>query len=311
MAEWVERVDADHANLLAALDGARDDAGRAADALRMAAALVRFWTDRGHLALGRRVLGECLARVAPGAHDDARASGLTAAGMLATYQSDHDEAQRYCDEALALHRALGDATGCARTLAILGVLAHDRADYATARAWYRDALAIHRETGDRGGVARVLNNLGAMAWREGAWSEAHALASEALEHATAVGDVGVRVVALANLGLIEVHRGRFREAAASVGLGLEAVLEHRVLRHAPAMLETAAALLARHAHSARAARLYAAADRQRERVGLSSGGAWHAAHAPLREFIERDLGPERLAVERAAGRAFELPAARR
>src|SRR5439155_4286786 len=58
--QWLDRCDREHANIRAALRWAID-AGRADRGQGAAGALWRFWQQRGHLAEGRRWLGEILA----------------------------------------------------------------------------------------------------------------------------------------------------------------------------------------------------------------------------------------------------------
>src|SRR5207253_2348966 len=59
--KWLSRLSQDHENLLTALGWPARDASGARPALRMATALSRYWSTRGHYELGLRVLEEALA----------------------------------------------------------------------------------------------------------------------------------------------------------------------------------------------------------------------------------------------------------
>ena len=83
---------------------------------------------------------------------------------------------------------------------------------------------------------------------------------------------------------------------------LDDAREHSLMRHAAAILEAAAAVLAQRHESAVAARLYAAADQQRHALGAPMELAWRQAHEPMRQAIRRDLGAEHLDAETRAGR---------
>jgi Tfp pilus assembly protein PilF len=189
---------------------------------------------------------------------------------------------------------------------MLGVVAHDVPDYVAADERYRESLALYVELGDTRGVANVLNNMGAIAWRSGQWEEARALLEEALEHARRAGDPGISVLALTNLGLVALHQGGARGAAERMTAALKLVREHRLLRHAASCLEVSAAVLASQQESARAARLYAAAEQQRLALGARTEPAWRQAHQPMLDAIARDLGAARLDQESAAGRTLGL-----
>ena len=303
---WSERLDADHANLQAALAWARSRPERAIDHVRLAGALARFWTERGHLATGREALTAALVPAGREADSPAAARALLGASTLAIYQSDHTQARVWGEGALRLYRRLEDPAGIARTLVTLGIVAHEVSDYAAAETCYRESLERFRTIGDRRGEAQVLNNLGAITWRQDRWNEARALHREALVHAEPARDPGLRSLALTNLGLVEQRLGHVTEAAGCVAEALALVREHRLMRHAASALEVAAAVLAERRESARAARLYAAARRYREQVGNRQEPAWRRVHEPAMTAAARDLGAERLETESRVGQALSL-----
>ena len=301
--EWLE---ADHPNLQAALAWARGQAGREVDHLRLAGALARFWTERGHLTSGREALTEALATPHAAREPLAHARALLGASTLAIYQSDASPARAFGLEALERYRALGDRAGIARTLVTLGIIAHEISDYASAEMSYRESLDLFREIGDGRGEAHVLNNLGAITWRQDRWEEARRLHLESLDHAEPARDPGLRALALTNLGFVAHHLGRTTEAAACLAEALALVREHRLMRHAASTVEVAAAVLAERHESARAARLYAAAGQHRIDLGNRAETAWLKAHEPMMESAARDLGPERLEAESRVGRSLGL-----
>jgi Tetratricopeptide repeat len=66
------------------------------------------------------------------------------------------------NEALAIHRELGDRSGIASALGHLGQVTRERGDYKAAAVLHREGLAILRELGDRRGIAFSLEGLAAV-----------------------------------------------------------------------------------------------------------------------------------------------------
>ena len=308
-ATWAERLDAEHANLLAGLAWSREQPRGAVANLRLAGALARFWSERGHLVGGLEALEWAIEHASPEDDAAAYARALFGAGTLAAYRSEHGRATEALERALEIHRRLGDDRGAARDLLALGVVANDLVDYSVANERYREALALFRDVGETRGVAHVLNNMGGIAWRQGRWDEARGLHEEALRHAVEANDPSVRSLSLTNLGLVLLHSGGMQRAATRIADALVLVRVHGLRRLAPATLETAAAILARMHESSRAARLYAAAETLRSRLGNPREPAWVRAHEPMVDAIARDLGPGALERERAAGQALPMDAA--
>ena len=67
------------------------------------------------------------------------------------------------EQALALHRQLGNPLGEAIALGNLGAVALDQGDYAAAKDYLEQALALDRQLGNPLGEAAALGNLGLVA----------------------------------------------------------------------------------------------------------------------------------------------------
>jgi DNA-binding CsgD family transcriptional regulator len=104
---WLERVDAEHNNIRAALSWCRQHDPPAA--LGLAASMSAFWSLRGHHTEGRQRLGELLSLV-PDA-STARVSALNGAAWLAIDQGDYARAAGLLGESIELSHALGDTVG--------------------------------------------------------------------------------------------------------------------------------------------------------------------------------------------------------
>jgi predicted ATPase len=261
---WLNRLDAEHDNLRAALDHF-GSTGQNQEALALAAALARFWTMRGHFTEGRARLEQLLARDAtPTA---ARASALNGAVSLVTGQGDNEAGNRYAGEALALHRALGDEHGVAFSLYQLGAVAGENEDFELAKRLTAESIELLRALGDTYMACQALLNLGYFHQCTGDLSGGQALLEEALEEARAVGNAAQQARALGQLAVGERDQGRHTDALPLLGESLE--IWARV--GDPAMiareLRRVAYSLAKLGRAEPAARLLAASETARERAG--------------------------------------------
>jgi predicted ATPase len=210
--KWLTRLETEHDNLRAALAWSLD-VGEGVTALRLTAALGRFWRMHGHPREGLSWLERALAL-----SDDevtvARGKALEQAGVLAHDLGQSDQAEAWSTAALAVWRALEDGRRQARVLDDLGNIAHDRSDFARAVTLHEQALTLARQAGDRWGVARSLNNLAMVALYQSDDERALRLYNEALAVLRELGDAyGVNVV-LTNLGIVAIRRGDLEHAAA-------------------------------------------------------------------------------------------------
>ena len=127
--EWLERLEAEHENMRAALSWA-SERKEVEVALRLGGALGWFWSMRGYQSEGRRWLEEALAmdgRVS----SEVRAMALAGAGWLAENQGDLDRAKEASEEGLELlANAEREASETKlRLLACLGWVAWQREEH--------------------------------------------------------------------------------------------------------------------------------------------------------------------------------------
>ncbi|UBU08463.1 BTAD domain-containing putative transcriptional regulator [Nonomuraea gerenzanensis] len=242
---WLERLDAEAANLRAALDFAIE-AGAAEHALRLVSAQAWYWFLRGRYTEARLSLGKALAIAGEGpAAVRARAvvwhasfASLTGAGVrvppvprtddpavraLAAWLrgfvqyspggdlADSADAMR---QALEAFRSLGDRWGIAATLAIQAGQAMLRGDLAEAGGVGGESLTLFRELGDRWGQLQTVQPLASLAEVKGDYERAERLHADGLRMAQELGlwpGVADRLIGLGHIALLTGDHGRSRE----------------------------------------------------------------------------------------------------
>ena len=234
---WLNRLEAEHDNLRAALDACASEAGgmvgggdpavAALAGLQLSGALSRFWLTRGYLSEGRERLAQALAaqhlipsnadKVATGDVTWARARKATATamrseGIFAFCQSDYRAASALYEESLRLYRELDDKIGIASTLDTLGSVSSLQGDYAAARPLYEESLSLWRAIDDKRGIAITLGNLGSVVCFLGDYAAARPIYEESLGIQRAAGDKGGIAVVLDNLGVVASRLGDYPAA---------------------------------------------------------------------------------------------------
>ncbi|MGZ8695937.1 MAG: BTAD domain-containing putative transcriptional regulator [Gaiellaceae bacterium] len=255
---WLERLEAEHDNLRAALDWAANE-GTTEDELRITVALRRFWLVRGHVREGQRRLEEALAR-----GDDQparlRATAAGAAAAFAVARAEYEKAKVWTEESLELFRSLDDGAGVANSLNRLADVAKAEGDPETASRYYASALEVARELADRRPLAAVLTNAGAFALMRGGPGEAEALTTEALAIWRELGHAEGIAIALTNLGVAAVDRKVLAEAVPFLEEGFELARRLGFTSQLAQGLGVCATVAARASVPERAVRLVAAAD---------------------------------------------------
>jgi predicted ATPase/DNA-binding CsgD family transcriptional regulator len=182
-AMWLERLEREFDNLRAVLRWSleRGEAEQGIEmALRLAAALRRFWEVRGHWSEGRNFLERALAGSKGVAVPVVQVKALKAAAHMASALGDTDRAEALSEECLARCRELGDTAGIALALRLMGIIAMWRSNFVVASSLTEESLALFREVGDKEGIAWSLNNLGGLLRDQGEYARAILLLEESL-----------------------------------------------------------------------------------------------------------------------------------
>jgi predicted ATPase/DNA-binding SARP family transcriptional activator len=313
--EWLERLETEHDNLRTALAwcfapvdapaGGRSGTRHPPPAtlhrheagLRLAGALWRFWSVRGHLTEGRERLAQALAS-APEA-TTGRAKALETAGTLAYRQADYGSARMLHEESLAIRRELGDRAGIAASLRNLALVAYQQGDYGTARSLQEESLAIRRELGDRVGIAASLQDLALLAYSQGDYRTARSFYEESLAIRRELGErrgIAASLEALAALtcaGQEQRQAGGRRDASLPLPAGCGRPLGTPTGAEAP---DCAGA----------AARPFGAAEALREAISAPLPPNEQAAYRLQVSRVRELLGEEAFGAAWVQGRAMTL-----
>lgn len=303
---WLERLEAEHDNLRAALAWCSTSSAHAGDGLRLAAALGSFWRSRGHLGEGRHWLAALL-DAAPNMPDRApRADALRWAGVLAMSQADYIAARDLQQEALAVYRALGDRLGIARVLNNLGLVAVELEDHAAAQSLFEESMALRRELGDQQGISFVLCNLGMVAHLRGRHADAQARYEEALDLQRKLGDRGMVAKLTNNLGASLYLQGDYRQGRTLLKEALAIWTELHSRFELVLSLEDFACLAWLEGQPDRAARLWGRAAQLRQDMGHGRSPTEQATTNPHVAATRRALGEAAFEAAWAEGRALPL-----
>jgi predicted ATPase/class 3 adenylate cyclase len=291
---WLDRFEREHDNVRAALDGAVD-ASQADEAMQLAAAVWRFWFQRGYLREGRLWL-ERLIGLEPDVVSPARAKAFTALGGLTFWLDDADATESAYETALRLYRQLGDREAEAETMYNLAFVPVMRGDFDVSRERFRTSLDMARGIGRHDLVAKSQLPLGISLREGGDPNAALPLLQEAMtffrdandrfQLAWAVGEVATTHHVL---GQRSAAWNGFREA-----LGLFA--DPKNLPGIGATLDLGSVMASWEGRHAVAVRLTAAAATLRETTGAKSPLMFTPPH-DVADAARRTIGVE--AVENA------------
>lgn len=209
---WLRTLDHELPHLRAALQWYLDNT-QIKQGLRLASALIRYWTLRGFLSEGRRWLTAFLSQANDAALAPETARALLCSGDLAYRQGAYAESRALCEQGLALCRTLHSVPGAAFALCLIGRVAMDQSYYQEAENHLQQSLALFRTLEDRQGQAFALNLLGATHMFQEQSQQAIICLEEALALARQLGDLEQMARSLNDLGTVLKAADRQRAIA--------------------------------------------------------------------------------------------------
>ena len=342
-ATWLERLDEEQGNLRAALDWSLES-GEIEVGLRIAAALSRFWSTRGHMGEGRRWLTQALSS-ATDVDTRVLARAHFAAGYAALGQADYEEARPLFEESLRIARELGDAQLEGASLAqlawlamalgqedagelaaaslelaraagdkltssgalnILAELASGRGDELEAKKLFDESLSLRRELGDKRLVANSLLSLARAELRSGGIERAGRLLEQGLALAREVGDTWAVSLAQSSLGWAALSKGDPNRANEAFGEAIALAKGRGDKRILAECLQGLALASSGGSEPERGARLWGAGAALMDEVGIAASQFEQSLAERFLPGLRSTVGDDRFASEEAAGRALSL-----
>jgi predicted ATPase/transcriptional regulator with XRE-family HTH domain len=323
---WLDRLEAEHDNIRAALAWSLSDAetpagreerssaadlvaSRVAAGLHLAGSLVWFWHFRGYWSEGRRWLAALLEPIheAQEPHPAAaRAKALFAAGALAWAQRDYEAARARLLESIALARALPDALTQAHALGMLGLVAIYEGSVAAAAEPLTESLELFQQAEDPAGSALALIRLGIVAEMEGVLPTAIARFEEALALFRGAGSRWGIATALANLGDVAQMQADWERSAALYRESLPYYHELGSKWYVANALVSLAYAVGKLGDWARAVRLLGSVEALLDLIGMQLHGIEGGAYAACRAGAEANLDGAGYTAAWAAGWAMPL-----
>jgi predicted ATPase len=316
-AEWLDRLQDEHENFRAALHRLQSR-GESQLVLRLAGALWWFFGWRSYYEEGWRMLAAALA--ADELPTAARAMALTGAAELAWGRMDPAEARRRAEEALALHRSLGNAWASAYTLSLLGGAVMTAADAARGRSpdeatrlfeqaerFQEEAVELLGELGDESSRLNAIFVLAYTYYCLGKHDEALEIYEETLREARLTGNEAQEALSLGALAnILGLYEGRIEYA---VGLLKQAVrINHRLGdRFGVAMnISRFAHAFARAGKAHTGAQLLAASAALYEEIGARPRPWTVEQNEQTRSILRTQLGEAALAEASEQGRKLTV-----
>lgn len=200
---WLQRLEADYPNLVAALTWSLQY--DLETAIRLATALCQYWYMRGQVQQGRRWIDLAQDQaLMDGNHLDPALYGalLNSAGVLDFQTGAYGRARQLLAGAVTLRRTIGDKVELSASLTNLGNVLCLQGDFERGGELFEESLTLGRELDDSWDVAAALNNLGNVSKALGEDERAAERFEESLSLFRDLGDTWNAAIALNNLGNI-------------------------------------------------------------------------------------------------------------
>jgi predicted ATPase/DNA-binding SARP family transcriptional activator len=342
---WLNRLEAEHDNLRAAQLWATQQ-GESELALRLGAALSRFWLRHGHQQEGYVRLTALLQQWQSPKPCSPIEDVLYFAGMFALQLGNIETAHTLFEQSADASRKTGNPYRLSYALALMAHLKHEQGDYAAADALYEEGVqlahqvedkfgvamflshhgrmlaerghlvqgrqfceqgtALHREIGEKWGAAIAFRNLGVVRRLQGDWVEAQRLFEGMLRLGQEIGDTPTKAQALYDLGCVRMQQGDCTMARAFLYEALHLYNQIGFRARIANTLDALAHVAATERRPTHALHLIAAATALRASVGFVLAPLFQAEADQLLQAIRQALNEEAAATAWVEGETMTL-----
>jgi predicted ATPase len=309
-AQWLERLDDERPNLVAAHARSLAADDRALAGLRLANALKLYWMNRGLAQLGLKLTLQSLERCADAAPPADRCQALFNAGQIRYFLGRHGQARECLERGLVIARTVSPARTAA-VLQPLGMAALALGDKVHARRCFEEAVAIARALDDRNCAAGALNALAMFHRVEGHAEQSRPLYEAVVRLAVESGNDEVQAIGLLNLAMACVELGDVASARRDLQSAIAVATRIGSAPASQGALDVCAGLACLGRDWARGARYAGAADAQSERSGIARDAADTLFIAPKLERAREALGASRYEAAYREGHRMRLEQALR
>jgi predicted ATPase/DNA-binding winged helix-turn-helix (wHTH) protein len=302
---WLDRLNIDRDNLLAALAWCEHAENGAERGLRMTVVLERFWLSRGMMSQGHLA---CVAALAlPGADQHAKlcCQALLLSGHMLSYRGLDAEAIHQFEKSVELARRESFRDLLSRALARLGYAHLNSGDAKIARVYLEESYALGEALGPHVQFANVaVNSLAELERHEGNIDAARVLYERELRNVRARGDRLSTMIGLNNLSMVAVVQGEHARARTMLLESLSISDELGSRRGRLVVMEVCAGLAASLQQWPLTPRFDGAADIHTVQMGRRRDAPDAAFLAPLVERAKHAMGPTDFEEARISGRAL-------
>jgi predicted ATPase/transcriptional regulator with XRE-family HTH domain len=320
----LQELEGELGNLRAALGWCFAHPAQLHAGVRMASNLCPFWLGYGYLSEGRAWLEQAAAALgqqpsskvqalggasaAQPAAPKLHAQALCALGSIAIGQGDYSRAQPVLEQSLQIWRGIADPYGVGEALYWLGVVANHQGAGDAAQQHFEDSLVQFHSVSAHQRIADVCFELGFLVLQlQRDVPRATRLFQESLKHTHAYGDDPLAIAdACFNLGLVAYLEGKDQE----VLTWFDGEVLHDLLlcdrRRCVQALQLLGAAVSRLGDPRRAVRVWSAAARASQRMGLSIPQAYQAMYDQALQQARGQLDEGSFAEDWAAGQTMAL-----
>ncbi|HER08168.1 MAG TPA: tetratricopeptide repeat protein [Bacteroides sp.] len=288
---WAKKLNAEHDNILAALNWAEIHSPE--KFVKLSGTLYWFWRHNAHLIVGKEYLEKARSKGTDGSEDDARV--VLGLGMLNWVSGNGATAIRLMEESLVIWRRLNNLKEEAVALSEISEPLLHSGDIKTSLKYSERGLEIARKLGDPGLINHCLIYLCTMFVHTKQYEQGQPLVEELLDSSEKLQNLYGIESAIHLLGDCTLGLNNYREAEKRYALGIQTGLKYGNMIYTVFDLQGVAFALSGQSRWAKSIRLDTAAREKMKMIGMTVDGMvgfWDEWIARYIEGAKKEVGEE-------------------